>query len=341
MASYKDEELQMRFIDCPMSGGPEVMKMARKERPVLREGEVLIEVAFAGVNRPDLQQRAGKYPPPADASPILGLEVSGRITQMHDDERTKASGLSVGDEVCALTPGGGYAEYVAVPVEQVLPIPKNMTLEMAAGIPENYFTVWANVFRLGGLKKSESLLVHGGTSGIGTTAIQLAHALASTVYATAGNEKKCSFCVELGARGAVNYRSVDFEAEILEMTSEHGVDVILDMVAGDYTAKNLRLLARKGRLVQIAVMKGAEVTINMGLVMSKRLTLTGSTLRPMPVPEKAIVAKDLEEKVWPLLEAQTIRPIIDRVFKLEQAAEAHVYLEGGSHIGKILLRVRG
>jgi putative PIG3 family NAD(P)H quinone oxidoreductase len=291
-------------------------------------GEVLIRVAAAGVNRPDLMQRAGKYPPPPGASPILGLEVAGTVgVAAHD------SGWREGDRVCALVHGGGYAEYCLAPGVQCLPVPQGLSMEEAAGIPETFFTVWANVFQIGHLKAGERFLVHGGTSGIGTTAIQLARAFGATVFTTAGSEEKCRACLSLGAERAINYKELDFAKEFSE------IDLILDIVGAAYTPRNLEVLAMRGRLVQIAVQKGVEATVNLARVMQKRLTVTGSTLRPRPVAEKGAIANELRERVWPLLESGKVNVLVDRVFPLDQAAEAHRYLESGTHIGKVILSV--
>lgn len=324
----------MKFIDNPRSGGPEVLRIAEGPKPVPRAGEVVIRVEAAGVNRPDIAQREGKYPPPPGASPILGLEVAGVIASSTPESKWK-----VGDRVCALAPGGGYAEYCAVPEPQCLPIPAGLSFEEAAGLPETFFTVWANVFQIGRLAAGETLLVHGGTSGIGTTAIQLARALGATVYATAGSAAKCAACTELGAAAAINYREQDFAAEIARLTAGQGVDVILDMVGAAYTARNLECLAAQGRLVQIAVWQGAEATVNLARVMQRRLTITGFTMRPRTVEDKGVIARELLERVWPLLESHKVRVIVDRVFPLEDAAEAHRHLEAGQHVGKVILKL--
>jgi NADPH:quinone reductase len=324
----------MKFIDAVHPGGPEVLRLADHSVPRPGPEHVLIRVMAAGVNRPDLAQREGRYPPPPGASPILGLEVAGVVAAVGTPSRWK-----VGDAVCALTPGGGYAEYCVAPDVQCLPIPQGLSFEKAAGIPETFFTVWANVFQLGGLKAGERFLVHGGTSGIGTTAIQLAHAFGATVYATAGTAAKCEACRRLGAREAFNYHSEDFLAGVQRDTENGGVHVILDIVGAPYTAKNLEALAPRGRLVQVAVQQGAEATVNLARIMQKRLTITGSTMRPRPIAEKGIIARELQEQVWPLLEAQQVKVLVDRVFPFEQAADAHRYLESGQHIGKIILKL--
>lgn len=310
----------MRYVECGGAGGPEVLRIAEAPRPEPGTGEVLIQVQAAGVNRPDIAQRQGKYPPPAGASPILGLEVAGTV-------------VGTGKRVCALVPGGGYAEYCVTPESHCLPAPQGLAMEEAAGIPETFFTVWANLFQIGALKAGDRFLVHGGTSGIGTTAIQLAHAFGATVYATAGSKEKCAACVRLGAERAINYREQDFAKEL-----RGAVDLILDMVGGSYAARNIECLAPGGRLVQIAVQQGAEVTVNLAKIMQKRITVTGSTMRPRSVEDKAQIARELREQVWPLLESGRVKVLVDRVFPLEQAAEAHRYLEAGEHVGKVILK---
>lgn len=312
----------MRYIECIGAGGPEVMRVAEMPQPEPRPGEVLIRVEAAGVNRPDISQRQGTYPPPPGASPILGLEVAG-------------TNVATGERVCAIVPGGGYAEYCVAPAVQCLPVPEGLTMEEAAGIPETFFTVWANVFEIGGLKSGERILIHGGASGIGTTAIQLAHAFGATVYVTAGAAAKCQACVELGADRAINYHEQDFVAEL-----RGEVDLILDMVGGPYTPRNIDCLTQGGRLVQIGLQQGAEATVNLAKVMHKRLTITGSTMRPRSVEEKGKIAGELHERVWPLVESRKVKVLIDRVFPLEQVVDAHRYLESGEHIGKVILKVR-
>jgi len=323
----------MRYVQITQPGGPDVMASAEGPVPDPAAHEVLIQVHAAGVNRPDLMQREGKYPPPPDASPILGLEVAGTVVAKGSE-----AGWKIGDRVCALVPGGGYAEFCRVPAVQCLPIPEPLSFVQAAGVPETFFTVWANVFMLGRLQAGERFLVHGGTSGIGTTAIQLAKAFGAQVFATAGSEAKCAACRELGADGAFNYREVKFEEELARLAG--GVDVILDMIGGDYTPRNLDCLAMDGRLVQIATQRGAEVSVNLFTIMRKRLTLTGSTLRPRAIEEKGRIAAALREHVWPLLENGSVRPVIDRVFPWEQVREAHACLERGEHIGKVILELR-
>jgi putative PIG3 family NAD(P)H quinone oxidoreductase len=326
----------MRQVAIAQPGPPGVMHVAQGPVPTPRPDEVLIEVAYAGVNRPDCAQRAGTYPPPPDASPILGLEVAGRIVARGDD----VSAWNVGDEVCALTPGGGYAEYCTTPASWCLPIPGGWTLEQAAGLPENYFTVWNNVFDRVGLKRGEWFLVHGGTSGIGLCAIQLAKAFGATVVTTAGTPEKVAFCVKMGADHAIDYRTQDFADVVKRITDRRGVDVILDMVGGDYVERNLKCLAVEGRLSQIAFLQGSRVECDLRFMMLKRLTLTGSTLRASPSQRKADLARELRENVWPLLESGKVQQVIYATFDLADAAKAHELMESSKHIGKIMLRVR-
>jgi putative PIG3 family NAD(P)H quinone oxidoreductase len=290
-------------------------------------------VAAAGVNRPDVMQRMGMYPPPPGASDIPGLEIAGTVAALGPE----TSGMQTGDAVCALVSGGGYADYCLAPASLCLRIPKDLSEVQAAAIPETFFTVWTNVFDRGRLSSGESLLVHGGSSGIGTTAIQLAKAFGSTVYVTAGSDEKCQACTELGADAAINYRKEDFVERISELTNERGVDLILDIVGGEYLPRNLKSLAMEGRIVQIALQGGPKVEMNLLPIMMKRLTLTGSTLRPRTVAQKAMIAHSLREKVWPLLESGKVRPIIHATFPLEQAADAHRMMESSQHIGKIVL----
>ena len=325
---------EMRHIAMTAPGGPEVLTLATGPVPRPAAGEVLIRVAAAGINRPDILQRTGNYPPPPGASPILGLEVSGAVAALGPE----VTGLNEGDEVCALVAGGGYAEYCVAPAPQCLPVPKGVSLVDAAGLPETFFTVWSNVFDRGRLGRGESFLVHGGSSGIGTTAIQLAHAFGARVFATAGSPEKCAVCRDLGAERAIDYRQEDFVAVLKEATQGRGVDVILDMVGGPYVEKNLRSLAPEGRLVQIAFLQGSKVTLDLAHLMVRRQTLTGSTLRPRPVADKAAIAHNLRDKVWPLIEAGKVRPVIDSTFPLAEAAAAHRLMESSTHIGKILLR---
>ncbi|GAA5444947.1 phthiocerol synthesis polyketide synthase type I PpsC [Microbulbifer sp. NBRC 101763] len=323
----------MRAIDLPEYGGPEKMQVADLPTPIPAADEVLVKISAAGVNRPDIVQRNGLYPAPAGASSILGLEVAGEVVAVGDEVKR----WKLGDKVCALTNGGGYAEFVAVPEGQCLPIPAGLTEVEAAALPETFFTVWSNVFDRAKLQSGEILLVHGGSSGIGTTAIQLAHHLGSRVFATAGSTEKCEACERLGAERAINYHEEDFVAVVREATAGHGADVILDMVGGEYIERNIRMAAHDGRIVNIAFLKGSKVEVNMLPVMLKRLTLTGSTLRARTAEVKADIAYSLETKVWPLIEAEKIRPQIAAQFPLEQVAEAHRLLESGKVIGKIVL----
>jgi len=323
----------MRYVGMAAPGGSEVLTLTSGPVPCPAAGEVLIRVAAAGVNRPDILQRTGNYPPPPGASPILGLEVAGTIAAVGEG----VTEWREGDQVCALVSGGGYAEYSLAPAPQCLPVPRGLSVVEVAGLPETFFTVWSNVFDRGRLKPGESFLVHGGTSGIGTTAIQLAHAFGAHVFATAGTPEKCAVCHELGAERAIDYRQEDFVAVIREATQGRGVDVILDMVGGPYIEKNLRSLAVEGRLVQIAFLQGSKATLDLVHLMMRRQTITGSTLRPRPVADKAAIARNLREKVWPLIEAGKVRPVIDRTFPLAEAAAAHQLMESSRHIGKILL----
>ena len=325
----------MRAVEITKPGGPDVLVAAERPRPTPSGGEVLIKVAAAGVNRPDVMQRMGHYPPPPGITDIPGLEVAGVIEQIGDG----VTGWRVGDSVCALVAGGGYAEYCVAPAPQCLPIPANVDFVHAAAIPETFFTVWTNVFERGRLKAGESLLIHGGTSGIGTTAIQLAKALGSRVFATAGSAEKCAACERLGAERAINYRDVDFVTAIKESTGGKGVDVILDMIGGDYVPRDMDALAMDGRLVSIAVQGGVKAQINILTLMQKRLTLTGSTLRTRPVAEKGAIAAALKQHVWPLLESGAVSPVIHATFPLRDAAEAHRVLESGAHVGKLVLVV--
>jgi len=326
----------MRYIAMRDKGPPDVMYAADGPLPQLKPGEVLIEVAYAGVNRPDCLQRAGAYPPPPDASPILGLEVAGRIAALGDGVTT----WRIGDEVCALTPGGGYAEYCATPAGFCLPIPEGLTLREAAGIPENYFTVWYNVFDRVHLAKGESILIHGGTSGIGLTAIQLAKAFGATVFTTAGSTDKVAFCRTLGADHAIDYKTQDFVAEIARITEKRGVNVVLDMVGGDYVDKNLKCLGPEGRLTQIGTLDGNRADINLHQMMIKRLTITGSTLRASPVARKVALAQSLRDKVWPLFARKALKIVIQETLPLAQARDAHALMESGKLIGKVILSVR-
>ncbi|HVJ32942.1 MAG TPA: NAD(P)H-quinone oxidoreductase [Terriglobia bacterium] len=324
---------QMTAIEISTPGGPEVLKPVTRPMPVLKPGEVLIKVAAAGVNRPDVLQRAGNYAPPPGASDLPGLEVAGTIVATNGD----CGPWKEGDAVMALTPGGGYAEYCATPAAHCLRLPKGYDFAHGAAIPETYFTVWTNVFDRAKLKSGETFLVHGGSSGIGTTAIQLAHHFGARVFTTAGSEDKCKSCRALGADVAINYRDHDFVNEITRVTEKAGIDVILDMVGGDYINRNLKILAIDGRLVQIAFLQGSSAEINLAQVMMKRQTITGSTLRPRSVADKAAMAAALTEKVLPLLDAGTIKPIIYKTFPLAQAVDAHRLMETNAHTGKIIL----
>jgi NADPH:quinone reductase len=323
----------MRAIEIRTFGGPEVLTPVERPMPVPSAGEVLIEVAAAGVNRPDVSQRQGKYPPPPGASDIPGLEIAGTIVQTAGE----VGEWRAGDRVCALVSGGGYAEYCAAPAPQCLPVPRGFSDVEAAAIPETFFTVWTNVFERGRLTEGESFLVQGGSSGIGTTAIQLAHARGARVFATAGSAEKCAACERLGAERAINYHEEDFVAVVREATSGHGVDVILDMVGGEYVPRHIELLAANGRLVQIATLGGAKAQIFLPAIMQRRLTITGSTLRARSVVEKGAIAAALRASVWPLLDAGRVRPVVFRTFALNDAAEAHQLMESGAHIGKIVL----
>jgi NADPH2:quinone reductase len=323
----------MRCVEISKPGGPEVLVPAERPTPAPKANEILVKVAAAGVNRPDVLQRMGKYAVPPDASDLPGLEIAGEIVGLGGS----ATRFKVGDKVCALVHGGGYAEYCATPEVQALPIPKGLTALEAASLPETFFTVWSNVYDRARLAPGESLLVQGGSSGIGVTAIQMAHAMGNRVFATAGSDEKCAACVKLGAEKAINYKTQDFAAEIKAATGGKGVDVILDMVGGDYVPRELKCLAEDGRLVFIAVLGGPKTELEIFEVMRKRLTLTGSTLRPRPVDFKGAIARRLEEVIWPLIEAGKIKPVIYRTFPLAQASEAHKLMESSQHIGKIVL----
>ena len=322
----------MQAVEITEPGGPDVLKLTERPVPAPRHGEVVIKVAYAGVNRPDALQRAGSYAPPPTASDLPGLEASGEVVALGDG----VSDWSIGDQVCALLPGGGYAEYVATPAAHCLPIPQGMGLREAACLPETYFTVWSNVFQRGALQAGERFLVHGGSSGIGTTAIQLASHFGARVFATAGSEEKCAKCAELGAERAINYRDEDF-VEVLK--AEGGADLILDMVGGDYILRNLKSLAEDGRLVQIAFLQGPKVEVNFAPLMMRRLTITGSTLRPQSDLAKARIASALHQEVWPLLDTGKIGPVMDSEYALADAAQAHARMESSGHIGKIVLKL--
>ncbi|GAB1848527.1 NAD(P)H-quinone oxidoreductase [Achromobacter xylosoxidans] len=328
--------LRCTFIDHGTGGAPDCLRLAEREMAAPAGRQVLIEVAYAGVNRPDVLQRSGSYPPPPGASPYLGLEVAGTIVAVGPD----ATRWQVGDRVCALTPGGGYAQYCLADERHCLPVPRGLDLLSAAAIPENYFTVWTNVFERARLAAGEKFLVHGGSSGIGLTAIQLARAFGAEVWTTVGNQEKAEACLKAGAHHAVLYRDTDFEADIRQATGGQGVDVILDMVGGAYINRNIRLLAVNGRLVQIAFLEGSKAEIDALPIMTKRLSFTGSTLRPRSDEDKGAIAQALADKVLPLMEQGRCLPLIHQVFPLEQAAQAHALMESSKHIGKIMLKVR-
>ena len=325
----------MRAIEITQPGKPEVLQPCERPLPELKAGEVLIRVHAAGINRPDVLQRMGHYPVPPGASSLPGLEVAGEIV----DGELGDSGFRKGDMVCALVQGGGYAEYCAAPLAQCLPIPEGLSAVEAASLPETFFTVWTNVFDRAGLSEGETLLVQGGTSGIGVTAIQLATALGHRVFATAGSDEKCRACEELGAERGINYRTEDFVAVVKELTGGKGVDVVLDMVAGDYVAREIDCLADDGRIALIALLGGARANVDLGQVLRRRLSISGSTLRPRPVAFKGAIAHKLREHVWPLFAQGKIKPVIYKTFPLEQAAEAHALMESSTHVGKIVLQV--
>lgn len=325
----------MRAIEITQYGAPEVLQICDRPTPIPKAGEVLIKVHAAGVNRPDVLQRSGHYPVPPGASDLPGLEVAGVIA----DGDLTGSGFQIGDMVCALVQGGGYAEYCAAPLGQCLPVPGGMSALEAASLPETFFTVWSNVFDRARLSAGETLLVQGGTSGIGVAAIQIAAALGHRVFATAGSDEKCRACEALGAERGINYRDQDFVAVVKAATAGTGVDVILDMVGGDYVAREITCLADDGRLVMIALLGGSRAAVDLGQILRRRLTLTGSTLRPRPVAFKAAIASQLRQQVWPLIEAGKIKPVIYRTFPLEQAAQAHALMESSAHVGKIMLRI--
>jgi putative PIG3 family NAD(P)H quinone oxidoreductase len=326
---------QMLAIEIREPGEPEVLVPVERPRPVAAAGDVLIKVAAAGVNRPDVMQRRGRYPPPPGASDIPGLEVAGTIATVG----SSVSGWHEGDAVCALVAGGGYAEYCVAPAPQCLPVPRGLDLVAAAAIPETFFTVWTNVFERGRLVAGESILIHGGSSGIGTTAIQLARARGARVFVSAGSAEKCIACERIGAERAINYRETDFLAAIRDLTGGRGVDVILDMVGGEYFARNVDALAVDGRLVEIATLHGAKAEITIPTIMQRRLTITGSTLRARSVADKGAIARAVHANVWPLVESGAVTPIIFRTFPLASASEAHRLLESGQHIGKLVLTV--
>ena len=326
----------MQAVEISAFGAPDVLRLCERPQPVAGAGEVLIRVRASGVNRPDVLQRSGAYPPPPGASDLPGLEVAG-VIEAGDAEAMAQAGFKVGDRVCALVAGGGYAQYAVAPVGQCLPVPEGLDDVAAASLPETFFTVWSNVFDRARLQPGETLLIQGGTSGIGVTAIQLAKALGAKVITTAGSDEKCAACLRLGADHAINYKTQDFAAEALTLTVGRGVDVILDMVAGSYVAREIACLAEDGRLVIIAVQGGVKAEINAGLVLRRRLVITGSTLRPRPVSFKAAIAKSLLERVWPLVSQGAIKPVIHTTFEASRAAEAHALMESNEHIGKIVL----
>ncbi|MBB3396913.1 NAD(P)H-quinone oxidoreductase [Rhizobium sp. BK060] len=326
---------QMRFIDLPSFGAPEVMRIATGPLPIAGEGQLLVRTEAIGVNRPDVAQRQGIYPPPKDASPVLGLEMAGEIVAVGPGVRD----FALGDKVCGLTNGGAYADYCLLPAGQALRFPKGYNAVKAAALPENYFTVWANMFQMAGLTEGEKVLVHGGSSGIGTTAIQLARAFGAEVYATAGSQEKCDACVKLGAKRAINYKTEDF-AEAIKAETGHGVDIILDMIGAAYFERNVASLAKDGCLSIIAFLSGAVAEkVNLAPIMVKRLTITGSTLRPRTAEEKRAIRDDLLSQVWPLLDEGKLAPVIDTVISFEEVAEAHRLMETSGHIGKIMLRL--
>jgi NADPH2:quinone reductase len=327
---------QMRAVEISKPGGPEVLREAQRPGPKPKPGEVIIAVAAAGVNRPDCFQRAGSYAPPPGASDLPGLEVAGTIAALGEG----VTHWKVGDAVCALTPGGGYAQFCATPAAHCLPIPRGYSMVQAASLPETFFTVWINVFERARLSQGETLLVQGGSSGIGVTAIQMARAFGHRVFATAGSAEKCAACEQLGAERGINYRTEDFVEAVKQLTGGKGVDVILDMVGGDYVSRELKCLATDGRLSIIAFLGGTKATLDMGDILYRRLTITGSTLRPRSIEYKAQVASALREKVWPLLDAGQMQPVIYKTFPLAQAADAHALMESSVHIGKIVLEVR-
>ncbi|WP_404815059.1 NAD(P)H-quinone oxidoreductase [Celeribacter naphthalenivorans] len=322
----------MRAVEISEAGAPEVLKPCTRPVPRPKADEIVIKLAYAGVNRPDALQRAGLYNPPPGASDLPGLEGAGEVVAVG----AAVSDWRIGDQVCALLPGGGYAEYVATPAAHALPVPKGMSLKEAACLPETFFTVWSNVFMRGGLQAGERFLVHGGSSGIGTTAIQLARAFGARVFATAGSAEKCKACAGLGAERVINYRDEDF-VEVAK--AEGGMNLILDMVGGSYIPRNIKALAMEGRLVNIAFLQGSKAEVNFAQVMMKRLTLTGSTLRPQSDEAKAKIASALLTKVWPLIEAGQVGPVMDSTYALDDAAKAHAHMENGAHIGKIVLEI--
>jgi len=326
---------RMKAVEIAAPGGPEVLRLGERPVPAPAEGEVLVKVAAAGVNRPDVEQRKGTYPPPPGASDIPGLEIAGTVAALGPG----ATGLRVGDEVSALVSGGGYAEYCTAPVPQCLPVPKGLGMVEAAALPETFFTVWQNVFDRARLKAGETILIHGGSSGIGTTAIQMAKAMGARVLATAGSAEKCAACRKLGADRAVNYNTEDFVEAVAAETKKKGADVILDMVGGKYFERNVAALAIEGRLAVIALLGGRDAKLDLGLLLRKRLTVVGSVLRARPVAEKGAIAEALRRQIWPLIEQGKIKPVIDSTFPLADAAKAHARMETSAHVGKIVLKV--
>jgi len=324
---------KMSAIEIATPGGPEVLRLVSLPLPQPKPGELLVKVTAAGVNRPDVLQRKGAYPPPPGAPPTPGLEIAGSIVAKADATQR----YRIGDKVCALVPGGGYAEYCVIAEPNAMPVPSSLSLVEAAAVPETFMTVWTNVFERGRLKRGETFLVHGGSSGIGTTAIMLANAFGAQVFATAGSDEKCKACESLGAQHAINYRNQDFAEQMIRLTDGRGVDVILDIVGGSYVEKNLRCAGRDARLISIAFLQGSKVEIDLLPMMIKRLTLTGSTLRPRTIEEKAAICRALENNVWPLLERTEIKPQIYRTFPLAEASAAHALMESSEHIGKIVL----
>jgi NADPH2:quinone reductase len=326
----------MKAVIIPQPGAPDVLHIAERPIPAYSANEVLVKVMAAGINRPDVAQRKGNYPPPAGAPiDIPGLEIAGIVTETGADVKR----WKVGDKVCALVIGGGYAEYCNVPEGQCLPIPENLSFAEAASLPETFFTVWSNLFDRGKLQPGESLLVHGGSSGIGVTAIQMAKALGSTVYVTAGSQEKCRFCEELGVDKAINYKTENFSEVITQLTDGKGVDVILDMIGGDYTPLNIQCLANEGRLVLINTMNGKDVRIDLAAVMRKRLNITGSMLRSRDTEFKSAIAQNLEKHIWPLLASGKIKPVINQIFPASEASKAHELMESSTHMGKIVLQL--
>ena len=326
----------MRAIEITTPGGPDVLKVCQRPRPQPKPGELLIAVQASGINRPDVLQRKGLYPMPPGVSDLPGLEIAGTVAA-GSDEDLKAAGLKVGDAVCALVAGGGYAEYCVAPAGQCLPVPGELSMIEAAALPETVYTVWQNVFHIAGLKAGEILLVQGGSSGIGTTAIQLAKALGATVIVTAGSDDKCAACLKIGADHAINYKSSDFVAEVKRLTDGKGCNVALDMVAGDYVAREIQCLREDGRIAVIATQGGNSSAIDIGAVLRKRLTITGSTLRPRSVAYKTVLAGEIRETVWPWIEAGQVKPVIHATFAATDAAKAHALMESGAHVGKIVL----